>query len=153
MTGRKTIVELTTPLLATNIDTGWIKIHNEKYITVEGTGYNSETEKVIAMCGKEPSLGLLFLNGNLELGGKVPKVTDVEYWKGEGSKELTNAGYVRRFVFKGDDALDLMDLLYEYQSVGFIMLGECPNSGDFISGKIILDFDTRGLERVMKRIK
>lgn len=150
----KNSVSLTTPLLAKNIDTGFITIYNEKHITIMGSAIDDASGKLIGMCGKDPSLGLLILDGNLKIGTKTPNVTEVENWDSEKSPDAVKAGWVRRFVLKGDDALDLMDLLYEYRSVGFAFTGSnCQETKNTTSGKLILNFETRGLERAMKRLK
>lgn len=150
----KNVVSLSTPLLAKNIDTGFITIYNEKHITIMGSAIDDASDKLIGMCGKDPSLGLLLLDGNLKIGTKVPNITDVENWDSEKSPDAVKAGWVLRYVLKGDDALDLMDLLYEYRTVGFAFTGSnCQETKNIISGKIILNFETRGLERAMKRLK
>lgn len=147
------VVILNTPPLAENIDTGYIKIFSEKHITILGVASDDASGKMIALCGKEPSIGLLFLDGKLKFGAQTPNVTEVIDWD-ERSKEEVQAGWVSSYVFKGDDALDLIDLLYEYSAVGFAFGGgECKDTKEFVSGKIVLTFETRGLERAMRRIK
>lgn len=135
-------------------DAGWVKIHNEKHIVVGGIGFDSTTQKSIFLCGKDPSLGLLILDGKLQLGsGKLPpNVTGVIQLL---PPKVTGYpfGIVHSYVLKGDDAQDLMDMLLEYRQVGFAILSECPDTEDSTSGKIILNFDTRGIERALKRIK
>ena len=147
------VVELSTPILAN--DHGWITIYNEQHIRVRLSGFDENANKMIGMCGKDLSLGLLFLEGEFKLGRKVPNVTEVEKWPDtEENKNTSKAGWVRSFILKGDDALDLMGLLYEYQAVGFAMLAEgCAETEYVKPGKITLNFETRGLERAMKRIK
>jgi len=131
-------------------DTGWLMIHNKKHIVVGGMAYNSTTQKVTGLCGKNPSLGLLILDGNVQIGtGKSPpKVTGVIHFKPRSSD-----GYVHRYVLKGDDAEDLMDMLLEYRQVGFAISSKCPEIENYAPGEIILNFDTRGLERALERIK
>ncbi len=149
------LVKLGTELLSA--DTGWIKIYNEKHIEIGGIALNKTNKKMIGMCGNKPSLGLLFLNGKLKLDGKVPKVTSVlrSTDKSESGKETIAAGWVHSFVLKGEDAQDLMDLLYENRSVGFAVLsGEgCKETEYYTQGKLVMDFSTQGLDRAMKRLK
>lgn len=101
----RNVVSLTTPILAKNIDTGFVTIFSEKHITIMGSAIDEASDKLIGMCGKEASLGLLLLDGNLKIGAKIPKVTDVENWDVKTSQEAVQAGWVRRYVLKGDDAL------------------------------------------------
>jgi hypothetical protein len=150
------IVELNTPLLSKKIDPGSIKIHSENHIKLFVAAYDDNDKKGIGLCGKDPSLGLLILDGELKIGEKVPTVTDVENWPAttDENKLEIKAGWVVRYIFKGDDARDLMDLLSEYQSVGFAFTGKgCTETKYTKPGKIILNFKTKGLERAMKRIK
>jgi hypothetical protein len=140
-------VEMSTPLI--DGDTGWMHIYSEEHIEIGAGGYNTEKEKGLVLCGKEPSLGFLFRDGrsNFELS---PSVTDV--------KEFVpphKSGYVHMYILKDDDALELMDILYIHESVSFGIVPNdlCPETENAISGKMLIKFDTRGLERVMKRIK
>jgi len=151
----KNIVEISTMLFSGNFDSGTIKIFNEKYIKIFARAIDISAEKAIQLCGKKPSLGTLILDGNISLEGKAPTVTEVENWpETEINKVVTKAGWVKYYVFKDDDALDLMDLLYEYQSVGFLMVvKECAETKYNKRGNLILNFKTRGLERAMKRLK
>lgn len=146
----KNIVMINTDIQE-GVDHGWIRIYNQKHIDIGGTAYDSATQKITGLCGKNPSLGLLILDGKLQIGGKqTPKVTGTNPYKGD---TVTAADFVYSYVLKGDDAMDLIDLLLEYRQVGFAILSECPNIGDWKSGKIILNFDTRGLDRALNRIK
>jgi hypothetical protein len=143
-------VFLTNPML-TEFN-GLVKIYNEKHISISAVGYIAKSDKIIEMCGKEPTLGILILEGKVSLDKFPPKVTEVEKYSHPSYKEVTEAGYVSNFVLKGEDALDLMDLFYEYESVGFILTEKCPDVGDTTSGKIIINFNTRGIVRAMRSL-
>jgi len=152
----KNIVELRTPILGKS-DIGWIKIHDEKHVEIGGIGRDKAKDKMIGMCGHTPSLGLMFLDSKLKLGAKVPRVTDVlrSTNTSDSTKETIAAGWVHSFVLKGDDAQDLMDLLLDNRSVGFaVQSGDaCKETEFYTQGAITINFETKGLERAMKRIK
>jgi hypothetical protein len=145
-------VTLNTPILAEGIDIGFIEIKSKDYITIKAISFDKDSKKMIGMCGINPSLGLLIINEKVKLGTSPPKVTSVEQWESESA--TTKAGWVRSFILKGDDALDLMDLLLEYRSVGFMLSGtDCAETDNVTNGRLIVIFETRGLERAMNRIK
>lgn len=150
----KNIVELMTPLLSP--DTGWIEIYNERHVEIGGLGSDKAKDKMVGMCGINASLGLLFLDGKLKLGAKVPKVTDVlrSTNTSDSTKETNAAGWVHSFVLKGDDAQDLLDLLFDNKFVGFAVLSgkDCQETQYYTQGRIIINFETKGLERAMKRL-
>lgn len=152
----KNIVELRTPILGSS-DTGWMKIHNETHIEIGGIGRDKSKDKMVGMCGTNPSLGLVFLDGRLKLGAKVPKVTDVlrSTNTSDSTQQTIAAGWVHSFLLKGDDAQDLMDLLHANRAVGFaFQSGEaCKETQFYTQGLITINFETSGLERAMKRIK
>jgi hypothetical protein len=147
------VVNISTNMLD-ETDIGTIKVYSDKHIVIYG--FSVKKDKPVQMCSKDPSLGLLFLNDRLQLGTSVPKVTEVLTWDNtsKDGREANKAGWARAFVLRGDDALDLLDLMYEYDMVGFAFTNTaCSPTKDVANGKILLNFDTRGLERAMKRLK
>lgn len=151
----KNVVELKTPLLQKNMSNGVITIYNKKHIEIFGSGLDESKTKLVELCGVEPSLGLIFLNGKLSLDAKVPKVTEVnKYPESEDNKEGNAAGWVHHYVLKENDAEDLLDLLYENKVVGFAIQPKgCTETKHHSLGFVKLEFRTNGLERAMSRIK
>ncbi len=142
----KNYVSIVTPTLYDH-DQGFINIYSEDRIEIMAFKLNEQKDKLIGLCGLEPSLGLLILDGQPSTQ-TPPKVSDVN------RHADANDDFVHSYVLKGDDAMDLMDLLHEYRSVGFALTtGKCEESQHFTEGKIIIVFDPRGIERAMKRIK
>lgn len=131
-------------------DLGFITIYNEKHIMLRIFGLRDG--ELAAMCGKEPSMGaILFLDGTMKFGVKTPDVTSTEPFGEEEDDAFNNAGYVYAYVFKGDDAHDIMDLLYEYRQVGFAFSNKnCQGKTEAI---LTVNFKTRGLESAMSRLK
>lgn len=144
-------VVLRTPLLTKGIDLGLITIKAEDHITLFATKLG-QSEKMTELCGRNPDLGLLFLDGRLSLDRRTPKVTETRPW-GEKSPESIAGGYVHSYVLKGEDAKDLLDLLLTYQQVGFSIPSRCAESAKYAPGQITVNFATRGLDRALRRLK
>ncbi len=151
---KNNMVIISTPLLSNGTDMGRIFIYNERFIKIFGDSIDKSDGKMIGTCGKNPSLSLLFLNGKLNIDRKIPKITEAEFSINEADKVHVGAGWANSLVLKGEDAIDLMDLLYQYEKVGFIIVGKgCEETSIIKSGKLTLEFDTVGLKRAMQRIK
>lgn len=146
----KNVVNLQTSMLAKGVDVGWIEIHSKKHIEIGGSAYDRTSSKSIELCGIEPSLGILILDGKLNFEKRPPKVTDVAKFQ---NSSWDGAAYVHRYVLKDADAMDLLDLLLEYKQVGFAISSKCPEFKGVQPGQIVLDFDTRGLDRALNRLK
>jgi len=148
---QRNVVTLST--LPLSGDIGWITIHNEEHVEVRGIGRPRDTGKLIGQCGIGPSLGLLVVDGRPSLN--TPEVTDIGKWSDPSHEENAAAGWTPYFVLRGHDALDLMDLLHTYDTVGFHIPtgGACAETELYGHGILDLLFRTRGLERAMRRLQ
>ena len=151
----RNVVMLKTPMLSPSI--GAITIYSEDHVEIMASGFDTNKGGVVGMCGIAPSLGILMLNGKLGVGTGVPRVSAVRAFgnAGEPTREPLDAGWVHMFVLKGDDALDLLDLLHSYDSVGFVFQNDtgCKEDGIFVHGVVAVNFSTRGFERAMRRLR
>lgn len=145
-------VTLSTPVLY-DYDRGSITIFAEDHIEVRMSSFEREKKRLVYLCANDPSLGILVINGRSNFN-LAPEVTDVMEMKIEGEGPT---GWAVKYILKGDSAFELIDLMYENQSVGFATTNsDCPGAevGDtFAFGSIMAIWDTNGLERVMKRMK
>jgi hypothetical protein len=117
---------------------GKITIYSEDNIEINLRRYDFDSKKIVVLCEDNPSLGFIF-----PIGTPMPKVTKV--------KRINNI--IVNYVLKGEDALDLMDILYTQKTLNFLLTTKCPESEKLTSGDMMVTFDTNGLERVMKRLK
>jgi len=130
-------------------DSGSITIYSEKH--VELFAYGMRGDNLAVLCGQASDLGaLIFLDNKMQVGVSTPGISGANPWVSPEDQRLRDDGYVHSYIFKDDNALDLMDLLYEYSSVGFVLSNDgCK--GD--TAVLTVGFETRGIERAMKRIK
>jgi hypothetical protein len=137
--------------ITSEADYGIITIYNEKHIELKAFG--SRDDELALLCGKNTSLGaIIFLDNKMKTDVFSPDIDDViPLHANEKHESFRNAGYVSGYVFKGDNALDLIDFLYEYRAVGLaISNGKCQGE---IEAVLTINFETRGIERAMNRIK
>jgi hypothetical protein len=140
-------VRITSEIL-TGSGIGHITIYSERKITLTA-GALSDDKKLISLCGIDPSLGILFLDNQMKIGGRPPSVSGTTDYN-----PVSKGGYVAAFEFEGDDALDLMDLLMEYEFVGFAISGsKCEEDSELSNAPLPVNFSARGIERAMSRIK
>jgi hypothetical protein len=148
----KNEVVIKTPLFGGS-DTGFITIKADDHISIFAIGSDPHTKKLMQLCGREPTLGLLLLDGKLIIDRRPPKVTETTPF-GEKSTESNAAGYVHSYILKGEPAKDLIDLLMTHDQVGFgIVANKCDETSKLSSRGPTINFITRGLERAMKRLK
>jgi hypothetical protein len=123
---------------------GYLTIYAGNRIRIGGLGMPVEGGKNVGLCSKNTDLGLVYLNGRDSLAPKVSKI--VPYDEPSG-------GLVRAYELTDDNAADMMDYLLEYDVVGLAVRSDCPESELYRPGWSTFKFDTRGLERALKRIK
>lgn len=124
------------PLLEQLILNGNLKKHVKIPKVTSTENWDMESDKEVIQ-----------LNSMLNLNKKTI-TTDIDLWNimKKADNDFQTGWVGAYFVFKGNDALDLMDLFYKNQSVGFIVLGDkCKARGNHTSGRLIINFETRTL--------
>jgi len=145
------LVKLSTPTFSKASDHGTFKIYNEEHIELRIAGYDGK--EMHYLCKKDSSLGMIVLDGKLNLDATIPSPTGFVEFEYEEDKEIAEQGYVLGFVYKGNNALDLLDFLYEYDDFSFMTTNAGCGEDSKHAGTITGIFKTKGLERATRKIE